>query len=73
MQKSGFPKMRHYIGFWQIGSHIAAIVNCCVPTAVKRILFPTRIASFLLVASFSKIFTKLVMSLLLGASFNTKL
>ena len=22
MQKSGFPKMRHYVGFSQIGSHI---------------------------------------------------
>ena len=22
MQKSGFPKMRHYVGFLQIGSHI---------------------------------------------------
>ena len=22
MQKSGFPKIRHYVGFWQIGSHI---------------------------------------------------
>ena len=22
MQKSGFPKVRHYVGFWQIGSHI---------------------------------------------------
>ena len=22
MQKSGFPKMHHYVGFWQIGSHI---------------------------------------------------
>ena len=21
MQKSEFPKMRHYVGFWQIGSH----------------------------------------------------
>ena len=25
MQKSEFPKMRHYVGFWQIGSQI--IVN----------------------------------------------
>ena len=22
MQSSGIPKMRHYVGFWQIGSHI---------------------------------------------------
>ena len=22
MQKSGFPKMHHYVGFWQIGSHL---------------------------------------------------
>ena len=22
MQKSGFPKMRHYVGFWQIGTHM---------------------------------------------------
>ena len=22
MQKSGFPKMRHYVGFWQIGSQM---------------------------------------------------
>ena len=22
MRKSGFPKMRHYVGFWQIGSQI---------------------------------------------------
>ena len=22
MQKSGFPKLCHYVGFWQIGSHI---------------------------------------------------
>ena len=22
MQKSGFPKLDHYVGFWQIGSHI---------------------------------------------------
>ena len=22
MQKYGFPKMHHYVGFWQIGSHI---------------------------------------------------
>ena len=21
MQKSGFPKLCHYVGFWQIGSH----------------------------------------------------
>ena len=28
MQKSGFPKMRHYVGFWQIGSHIPIISNC---------------------------------------------
>ena len=27
MQKSGFPKMRHYVGFSQIGSHIAAAVS----------------------------------------------
>ena len=25
MQKSVFPKMRHYVGFWQIGSHIHSI------------------------------------------------
>ena len=23
MQKSGFPKMHHYVGFWQIRSHMA--------------------------------------------------
>ena len=23
--KSGFPKMRHYVGFWQIGSQICKI------------------------------------------------
>ena len=22
MQKSEFPKMHHYVGFWQIGSHL---------------------------------------------------
>ena len=22
MQKSGFPKVRHYVGFWQIGSQM---------------------------------------------------
>ena len=27
MQKSGFAKMRHYVGFWQIGSHIATLVH----------------------------------------------
>ena len=28
MQKSGFPKMRHYVGFSQIGSHMTqAIIN----------------------------------------------
>ena len=27
MQKSGFPKMRHYVGFWQIGSHILKLVT----------------------------------------------
>ena len=26
MQKSGIPKMRHYAGFLQIGSHIAICI-----------------------------------------------
>ena len=26
MQKSGFPKMRHYVGFSQIGSRMAIVV-----------------------------------------------
>ena len=34
MQKSGFPKMRHYVGFLQIGSHIQnlkiVLSNSCV-------------------------------------------
>ena len=25
MQKSGFPKIGHYVGFWQIGSHIGSV------------------------------------------------
>ena len=25
MQKSQFPKMRHYVGFWQIGSHMSVV------------------------------------------------
>ena len=25
MQKSEFPKMRHYVGFWQIGSHLSKV------------------------------------------------
>ena len=29
MQKSGFPKMRHYVGFWQIGSHICTHMDTC--------------------------------------------
>ena len=27
MQKFEFPKMRHYVGFWQIGSHISILKN----------------------------------------------
>ena len=30
MQKSEFPKMRHYIGFWQIGSHMVYAVYLAV-------------------------------------------
>ena len=25
--KSGFPKMHHYVGFWQIGSYIVPLVS----------------------------------------------
>ena len=28
MQKSGFPKMHHYVGFWQIGSHMRYLKLC---------------------------------------------
>ena len=27
MQKSGFPKMHHYVGFWQIGSPICILLD----------------------------------------------
>ena len=53
--------------------YIAAIENCCAPTAVKRTLFPKRVVSLLLGASFNTIFATRFMSLLLGALFNTKL
>ena len=53
--------------------YIVAIENCCVPTAVKRTLIPTRVASLLLGASLNTLFATRLMSLLLGASFNTKL
>ena len=26
-KKSGFPKLRHYVGFWQTGSHFIVIRN----------------------------------------------
>ena len=53
--------------------YIVAIENCCSPTAVKRTLMPTRVASLLLGASFDTLFAMRLTSLLLGASFNTKL
>ena len=53
--------------------YIAAIENYCAPTAVKRTLFPMRVASLLLGASFNMIFAMCLVSLLLGASFNKKL
>ena len=28
MQKSGFPRMHHYVGFLQIGSHVVTDVDC---------------------------------------------
>ena len=54
-------------------SYIAAIENCCAPTAVKHTLFPTREASLLLGALFNMIFATCLTLLLLGALFNTKL
>ena len=53
--------------------YIGATENCCAPIAIKRTLFPMRVASLLLGASFNTIFAMRVMSLLLGAPFNTKL
>ena len=29
MQKSEFPKMRHYVGFWQIGLHLLTHLAIC--------------------------------------------
>ena len=53
--------------------YIATIENWFVPIAVKWTLFPRRIASLLLGASFNTIFAMCIMSLLLGALFNKKL
>ena len=53
--------------------YIVAIENCCAPTAVKRTLMPTHVASLPLDASLNTLFAMRLMSLLLGASFNTKL
>ena len=36
--------------------YIAAIENCCVPIAVKRVLFPMHVASLLLGVLFNTIF-----------------
>ena len=33
MQKSGFPKMRHYVGFSQIGSHMN---KCFIESLAKQ-------------------------------------
>ena len=37
MQESGFPKIRHYVGFWQIGSQLVQYV------ITAKDLFKTRI------------------------------
>ena len=36
MQKSGFPKMRHYVGFSQIGSHIRKEVKSQIRSAQAK-------------------------------------
>ena len=59
--------------FCMMASYILAIESCCAPTAVKRTLMPTRVASLLLGASLNTLFATRSTSLLLGASFNTKL
>ena len=53
--------------------YIAAIENCCAPFAVKCTLFHTFVVRLLLDASFNMIFATRLISLLLGASLNTKL
>ena len=53
--------------------YIVTIENCCVPIAVKRKLFSTRVASLVLGTSFNSVFATHVMLLLLGASFNMEL
>ena len=45
--------------------YIVAIENCRAPTAVKRTLMPTRVASLLLGTSFNTLFATRLMSLLL--------
>ena len=41
MQKSGFPKMCHYVGFWKIGSHITDIITDTDTILVGITLFST--------------------------------
>ena len=53
--------------------YTAAIEICCALIADKRTLFLMRVASLLLSASFSMTFVTCIISLLLGALFNTKL
>ena len=54
MQKSGFPKMRHYVGFWQIGSHIE---NPCSHTMLinHKLISATKIIYVLLYVMLSRI------------------
>ena len=36
MRKSGFPKMRHYVGFWQMGSN-SHFKKFCVPVSTETL------------------------------------
>ena len=39
--KSGFPKMRHYVGFWQIGSHFCVEVEIFSSLGISDEIFLT--------------------------------
>ena len=47
MQKSGFPKMHHYVGFSQIGSHLTAetVANKLLDEFFLRFSLPEQIHS----------------------------
>ena len=53
MQKSEFPKMRHYVGFWQIGSQLQCgidwdyfVIPACCDNCELKIIKQQNIAMY---------------------------